>query len=427
MSKWMFLAPVAAVLMTLTACGGGGSSQPKPNPNPPQAVTVSVNPQVSSLTTGGTQTFTATVTGTSNTSVNWSCSGGTITYGTYTAPSTAGNYTVTATSVSDSTKSATANVTVTTPPPVVTYTAIPDVNFQNALIAQGIPVANGQVSSTDAAKVTYILIQVTPGPDGTYQALCGGSTTPPYGEGGKTITMTSLIQSLQGIEAFTNLTWLQLNHNNLANSPDLSHNTNLTFLDLWDCGLTTLDVTALTKLQILGISTNPLETIDLSRNTALTDLAAQHLNALDSPDTPWGVTLGLTSLDLTHNINLQRIYLSANRIQTLDLSRNTQLVQFWASTGKFTSLDFSNNHNLKYVIVPGNQLTYLNLRGSNPTQVWTCQNTTYNSSLILGNPNLTQILVSQLPASKIYYGSEALGVSTRIDWWVDATTQVVAQ
>ena len=79
-------------------------------------VAVSLSPGSASLSTGGTQQFAATVTGSSNTAVNWSATGGTITSaGLYTAPGTAGSFTVTATSVADTTKSASATVTVSVP------------------------------------------------------------------------------------------------------------------------------------------------------------------------------------------------------------------------------------------------------------------------------------------------------------------------
>jgi len=78
-------------------------------------VSVAINPISASLQTNATQQFTATVTGASNTAVNWTANGGTITTGgLYTAPSSTGTFTVTATSVADTTKSASAAVTVTT-------------------------------------------------------------------------------------------------------------------------------------------------------------------------------------------------------------------------------------------------------------------------------------------------------------------------
>ena len=76
-------------------------------------VSITISPISASLATGGTQQFTATVTGTTNTAVTWSATGGTITSaGLYTASQTAGRYNVTATSVADTTKSASAAVTV---------------------------------------------------------------------------------------------------------------------------------------------------------------------------------------------------------------------------------------------------------------------------------------------------------------------------
>lgn len=81
-----------------------------------QTVAVSVSPTTASINTGATQQFTATVTGSANTSVTWSTSGGTIdTSGLYTAPGVAGTYTVTATSQADGTKQASATVNVSAP------------------------------------------------------------------------------------------------------------------------------------------------------------------------------------------------------------------------------------------------------------------------------------------------------------------------
>jgi hypothetical protein len=79
-------------------------------------ITVTISPSSASIQSNATQQFTAIVTGTSNTAVTWSASAGTVSAsGLYTAPNTAGSYTVTATSAADSTKSASVHVTVTMP------------------------------------------------------------------------------------------------------------------------------------------------------------------------------------------------------------------------------------------------------------------------------------------------------------------------
>jgi hypothetical protein len=85
----------------------------------PIQVSISVSPTTASLQTGGQQQFTAYVSGTSNTTVTWSASGGTVTSGgLYAAPNAAGTYTVTAVSAADPTKSASATVTVSAPQPI---------------------------------------------------------------------------------------------------------------------------------------------------------------------------------------------------------------------------------------------------------------------------------------------------------------------
>jgi hypothetical protein len=79
----------------------------------PVQVSISVLPIAANLQTGGQQQFSAVVSGTSNTAVTWSASGGTITNaGVYAAPGAAGTYSVKATSAADSTKSASATVNV---------------------------------------------------------------------------------------------------------------------------------------------------------------------------------------------------------------------------------------------------------------------------------------------------------------------------
>jgi chitodextrinase len=78
-------------------------------------VSVAVAPTSATLQPGQTQQFTATVSGSANTAVTWTATGGTIsTSGLYTAGSTTGSFSVTATSVADTTKSASAGVQITT-------------------------------------------------------------------------------------------------------------------------------------------------------------------------------------------------------------------------------------------------------------------------------------------------------------------------
>src|SRR5258708_16992572 len=83
----------------------------------PPPVSVSISPTSATLNGGGTQQFTATVSGSTNTAVTWSLSGaGTLSSsGLYTTPATVANQTtatVTATSQADTTKSPSATGTI---------------------------------------------------------------------------------------------------------------------------------------------------------------------------------------------------------------------------------------------------------------------------------------------------------------------------
>ncbi len=128
-----------------------------------ETVSVSLSPASLSLNSGGTQQFTATVTGSSDTSVTWSLSCtnagncGTIAAGLYTAPAnvvTADTVTVTATAVADATKSATATVNLV---PMVAISISPNGTVPNPLLLSpgGTLQLTSSVTGTSNAAVTW--------------------------------------------------------------------------------------------------------------------------------------------------------------------------------------------------------------------------------------------------------------------------------
>jgi len=114
---------VVLATVSLASCLGFAGTPPSNSggPSGTPTITVSVSPKSASVQSGSSQLFSTTVTGTSNTSVTWSATGGTISAGgVYTAGSATGTYSVTATSVADGSKSDQATVTVSAaqaPPP----------------------------------------------------------------------------------------------------------------------------------------------------------------------------------------------------------------------------------------------------------------------------------------------------------------------
>lgn len=146
----------------------------------PPSVGISLTPTSASLTTGGTQQFTAAVTGSTNTGVAWSASGGTVSSaGLYTAPATAGTYSVTATSMADTTKSASATVTITTP----TMVAVSISPTSASLRAGGTQQFTATVAGTTNTAVTWSAS------GGTIST--GGLYTAPSGAGIYTVNVTS--------------------------------------------------------------------------------------------------------------------------------------------------------------------------------------------------------------------------------------------
>ena len=84
----------------------------------------SISPIGASLSTGATQTYTATITGATDTSVTWSTTLGTInSMGLYTAPSGGGIATITATSVSDPSKNTSTTATITAAPTISSFSS----------------------------------------------------------------------------------------------------------------------------------------------------------------------------------------------------------------------------------------------------------------------------------------------------------------
>ena len=133
--------------------------------------------------------------------------------------------------------------------------------------------------------------------------------------------------SMEGINLFGNLRYLDCTDNQLA-SLDVSHNTALTTLILWNNQLTSLDVSHNTALTYLDCDQNQLKSLDISQNTALITLYCS-VNQLES-------------LDVSHNTALTRLYCSDNELTSLDVSQNTALELVSCGGNQLTSLDVSN-------------------------------------------------------------------------------------
>ena len=149
------------------------------------------------------------------------------------------------------------------------------------------------------------------------------------------------IQSLQGIDYFTELFLLICNNNQLK-TLDLSKNTALTSVESNSNQLTALDVSKNTALKHLLCEDNQLTTLDVSGCTALTILKCSNNQ--------------LTALDVSKNTELIILECWSNRLTTLDVLNKTALTNLYCYKNLLTSLDVSGCTALGVVDCSINQL-----------------------------------------------------------------------
>ena len=178
-------------------------------------------------------------------------------------------------------------------------TAIPDSNFEQALIDLGMDsdgTINGQVFTGDIEDVLTL--------DVRYKN----------------------ISNLTGIEGFVALEDLNVRGNNLNE----------------------LDTSGNLALRILNCNVNPLNSIIISNNLLLENLHIQGLHHL-------------YSIDTSNNINLQILEMTDCWIDNLDVSNNTNLKSLIAGGVSFPEIDLSNNSMLEVLDVTGVHLNTLDV------------------------------------------------------------------
>ncbi|GHU90210.1 hypothetical protein FACS1894202_09640 [Clostridia bacterium] len=203
--------------------------------------------------------------------------------------------------------------------------------------------------------------------------------------------MNKQISSLNGIEYFTALTYLECVENQLI-TLDVSKNTALTYLGCANNQLTTLDLSPNTALIYLFCSFNPLTTLDVSKNTAL-----EYLSCSFTP---------LTTLDVSKNTALTVFYCAENQLATLDVSKNTALTFLQCDSNQLTTLDISKNTALDILRCENNQLTTLDVSKNIALGGLSCYNNQLTTLDISKNNALTLLEVhnNYLPSKTAIIG-----------------------
>ena len=152
---------------------------------------------------------------------------------------------------------------------------------------------------------------------------------------------------------------------------------NCTSLSCLENGITSIDLSNNSKLEILSCGSNQLTSLDLSKNSGLIMLYCGSNQ--------------LTSLDLSNNSKLETLYCGSNKLTSLDLSNNSGLTSLDCNSNKLTSLDLSNKSGLTYLACRYNQLTSLDLSNNSKLETLDCGANQLTSLDLSNNSGLTNL------------------------------------
>ncbi|MBF7092033.1 T9SS type A sorting domain-containing protein [Flavobacterium sp. ALJ2] len=210
--------------------------------------------------------------------------------------------------------------------------------------------------------------------------------------------LTSVIKSLKNLD---------LTGSNISDLTGIQDFTELITLGLYSNKLTSIDISKNTALESLNCGWNSLSTLDISNNLALTNLSCYY-NKLKSIDVSKHIYLNslscggneLTFLDITKNIHLTNLSCITNKLTTIDTSKNINLELLSCYQNQIINLDLSNNTKLYRLECFANDLTTLNVSKNLNLTHLKCQ---YNSLEMLDvskNIALKEFDVSYNPTLK---------------------------
>jgi len=87
----------------------------------------------------------------------------------------------------------------------------------------------------------------------------------------------------------------------------------------------------------LSVGQNNLSSLDVTQNTALTDLRF-YVNSI-------------TSIDLSQNMSLRILSCDSNNLTSLDVSQNPALTQLWCPENNLTFLNVANGNNSNFTLM----------------------------------------------------------------------------
>lgn len=237
------------------------------------------------------------------------------------------------------------------------------------------------------------------------------------------------VTDLKGIEYFVNLETLNIRNNELT-SLDVSNNTALTELDFSGNQIATIDLTHNAALKNLACTSNKLTELNLTNNSKLEwiECDKNKLTELNVSKNTKLRTLrfdknSVKSIDLSKNANLAQVSCAGNGMSELDVSNNPLLWEIYCADNELTSLNLENNAKLERLYVSGNKLTSLDISKNTIIYFLDCQNNNLKTltlgtndkleSVFSAKNNLTSMDFSKTPkVSYIDFSENAYEIKT---------------
>ena len=192
------------------------------------------------------------------------------------------------------------------------------------------------------------------------------------------------IDSLEGIQFFTEIWLLECYYNNLK-TIDLSNNKKLSYINCHHNQLKELDVNGLPLLKTFYCGYNALPSIDVSKNEKLEDFDCQdnHLDTLNVSQNKELVKLScgtnnLTELDVRENKKLKELSCYESKLSNLDLRNQTELEVLKCWKNPLSALNVSANTKLKKLFVSNTNLTSLDATNNTALATFVGKDCSYN-------------------------------------------------
>ncbi|MFD2550837.1 T9SS type A sorting domain-containing protein [Bizionia sediminis] len=251
-------------------------------------------------------------------------------------------------------------------------TNIIDPNFEQALIDLGIDTNgfNGTILNTDAAMVTALNV------------------------------FEKNISSLEGIEAFENLTYLSAYNNNIA-TLNLSANLQLEIVDVESNNLQTLNISQNANIKELYVANNQLEVLEIGHlvglellSCSLNNLTQLNVSQNTNLEVLWCYNNALSTLDVTNNQLLQTLACGDNYLDNLNVSQNHSLHTLMAPNNNLNAIAFNNHSVISYLDISGNRFSELDLSENNSLVRLFIENNQISNLDLFHAPNLMLLFAS---------------------------------